>query len=598
MPRSAFAAIVLSLLIASFAPVQAQENLLVNPGFNTAGTYNPSAPYYRGDFSFANGWNGWQTNSPSTAIWQNTDSIAFPHTGEFVIEGDASQNIGRGDATFTAAAYQEVFNVAEGTTLRATARVYQDNNSGDSDARTRIGIGSNVQGNPLAGEITWSQWARDRRGWATISVEATVPAGSVTVFIYSTQSLPASSNQVYYDDAELVVTGAGEVNIGDGSGSGDESDNVVPPPPTSPPQVFAPFVSAQNADDSGRIEHTVRSGDTLAAIAVAYGVPVSEIRELNNLAGSNLSIGDVLLIQEAAPPTAIPEVTAAPIAENPSEPDNTDVSEDTSTSETTSPDTNTVSEKEAAQSASFATGASDNAADDTVSDDMADDMVSDDMADDTASEQTVEDPAPEPTVVAQVQAEPTNVPPTANTVFVTPTPPEPAPVESGADADPLSTEAEVCVTLFDDLNQNRIQDLDESLLGNGIVQLVSETSGTSLQYTTDGLNEPYCFQSLEPDNYTISATAPDGYGITTAPRLMLNAQPGQRLQLAVGAAIGVEPVIIPTTDSTTLTDNAGTLAPTTNDPSNLRNIAGLLVLGLAGVVLVGGIGVALFARRL
>jgi len=281
------------LFIVSIMPrpaVEAQDNLLTNGSFDGPGSYSPVN--FKSDFTFAQGWSGWFTTSPSTESWMNQSPIAYPHTADFKYDGNASQNIGRGDATFTAAAFQIVDGIAEGTTLEASAWVLQDNDEGKG-ARTRIGIGSNVGGNPLASEIEWSGWMRAIDSWQRISVQATVPAGSVTVFIYSTQNEPNPGNQNYYDQAELIVVGqSDEINVG------STATPAVPPTNTPPP--FAPFVNPQEADESGRIEHTVRSGDTLAAIAVAYGVPVSQIRSLNNLEGGFLQVGQVLLIQEAS----------------------------------------------------------------------------------------------------------------------------------------------------------------------------------------------------------------------------------------------------------------------------------------------------------
>lgn len=46
-----------------------------------------------------------------------------------------------------------------------------------------------------------------------------------------------------------------------------------------------------------KITHTVQGGDTLYGIAKKYGVPVSKIKELNNLSGDILEIGQELIIK-------------------------------------------------------------------------------------------------------------------------------------------------------------------------------------------------------------------------------------------------------------------------------------------------------------
>ena len=46
-----------------------------------------------------------------------------------------------------------------------------------------------------------------------------------------------------------------------------------------------------------KITHTVQRGDTLYGIAKKYGVPISKIKELNNLSDNNLEIGQELIIK-------------------------------------------------------------------------------------------------------------------------------------------------------------------------------------------------------------------------------------------------------------------------------------------------------------
>jgi len=533
----------------------AQQNLLSNPGFNQSGQYSATAPYFRGDFNFAPGWSGWQTNSPSTETWMNIDAIAFPHTGSLKREGDASQNIGRGDATFTAAAYQTIDGITEGTALQASVWVFQENDEA-SDARTRIGIGSNSGGNPNGGAVTWSPWLRALRSWQQISVEATVPAGNVTVFIQSTQSFPNEANQVYYDDAQLVIVGEGAVNVGDASNNPDEaaSDAVVPPPPTSVPQ-FAPFVQPQEAGEAGRIEHSVQPGDTLAAIAVAYGVPMDEIRQLNNLESDILQIGQVLLIQEqgAQPPTEIPAAAEAAAEDAEETSEVVLAGADDSTAESTGEPSPTRTPTERAQ-----------------------------LIATQEDEEATDEPTPGPTAIP-----------------VTPTDAPPAPVASGADADPLDIESGVCLIMFEDGNQNRLQDNDEDLLAGGIVTIRSTLSDDTRTYETDGISEPFCYEDLQPGTYTAEAAAPGGYGITTSNSLAVSVQPGQVFQLRFGAVQGVEAAVAPTADvNNAAIDGAPEIIDESPDDGfDISSIAGFLVLGLAGVVLLGGVGIALIVNR-
>jgi murein DD-endopeptidase MepM/ murein hydrolase activator NlpD len=70
--------------------------------------------------------------------------------------------------------------------------------------------------------------------------------------------------------------------------------------------------------------HTVRKGDTLYALSKRYGVTVAQIQKLNNMSGTNLSIGQRLKIKEIPkakpkPPPPPPAAEPAP-AEQPATP--------------------------------------------------------------------------------------------------------------------------------------------------------------------------------------------------------------------------------------------------------------------------------------
>jgi hypothetical protein len=160
---------------------------------------------------------------------------------------------------------------------------------------------------------------------------------------------------------------------------------------------------------------------------------------------------------------------------------------------------------------------------------------------------------------------------------------------------PLSQVSAVCVTFFDDTNQNRLQDSGESLLADGSIALMS--GGTSVgEYNSDGTSDPHCFDNLNPGSYVAVATAPSGFGLTTPNQYRVEVNTGTSVNVVFGAAQGV---VVPNTPPP---DGGGAIAQTTTTPKDdsnsplLRNL-GLIVFGLAGVVFVAGIGVALLMRR-
>jgi len=58
--------------------------------------------------------------------------------------------------------------------------------------------------------------------------------------------------------------------------------------------------------------HTVKKGDTLYALSKRYGVSISNIQKLNNMSGTNLSIGQRLKIKEIPKPKPKPKTPATP----------------------------------------------------------------------------------------------------------------------------------------------------------------------------------------------------------------------------------------------------------------------------------------------
>lgn len=300
--RSVFITMILCLL--SFLPVQAQQNLLQNPGFES----DYSGRMGRGDFNFPVGWHGWYTDSPHTEYWMNVPPTGYPHNGPFRRSGTNAQSIAKGGGSFTAAAIQRVPNIPAGAVVHGSAWVYIENNEG-TNAQVRIGIGSNVV-TDVYGDITWSQWEKRLNGQHQISVEHIATGGEVSIFIFATQTWANDPNAVYIDDASLTIVGEAEV-----PGEDNEENVVVEPPRPS----GVAFVVPQDSGEGGAITHIVGSGDTLASIAVAYGVKIDDIIALNGLDKSSfLQLDQALIIATPDPTRTEPteadsEVVVAPV---------------------------------------------------------------------------------------------------------------------------------------------------------------------------------------------------------------------------------------------------------------------------------------------
>ena len=84
---------------------------------------------------------------------------------------------------------------------------------------------------------------------------------------------------------------------------------------------LTPFPTPTPGPD-GRILYKIQPGDTLLRISLIAGVPLEELRGLNNLTGDNIVVGDELLLGLGGPsvvtPTPGPSPTPTPVLPTPS----------------------------------------------------------------------------------------------------------------------------------------------------------------------------------------------------------------------------------------------------------------------------------------
>lgn len=538
--------IIIVLIVLSVPTVMAQANLLVNGGFEQESGWAQASAADDAVFNVPPGWAGVVYTQPRSETWMNLTPNGYPHFGMFKIEGGRSAHISRGFATFTASMFQTV-TVPENANVQAAARGFMErkNDQGQNvgGGRFRVGIDPTGGSNPLSGNVIWGGWVNTVDGWAEATAAATAIGTRVTMFLFATQDQPAVNNGIYWDDARLTVGGAGAVITPvSGTTTGPTATPVIPTP------AFASFVVPQSAQSDGSIVHTVQAGDTLDAIAVAYGTTRDEILQINNLASARfLQIGQKLIIRPARPSSAGSE-------------DSSETPESTTSATRSAAVSTTQPTQQQAQPTAEAT------------------------AEATAEPTTESTPTMEP---SPTLAAPTN----------TATEPPPAPVTAVAQARVGVTG--VCVWMFNDANQNRIQEAGETLLPGGNI-VVNQGDQLVKTYETDGASEPFCFDDIAPGNYVVSASAPDGFGLTTSAQLSLRVQSGATTDAKFGAAEGVTVAAAPPVDLNNqppTTDSVQDQTVQTDNTNTLLQISGLIVFGLAALVLVGGIGVALIIRN-
>ena len=150
----------------------------------------------------------------------------------------------------------------------------------------------------VSADIGWLQsvWSDDVHMWPMTQAKYThVGAGSYT----------GGNGTTYY-----VLHAA---YVGEG---GSAPSNNYPaatssgPAVTSEPLVEPVFTVTPQAD--GSIVHVVKYGQTLSTIATWYGVTIDQIKQLNNLVGENIYVGQSLIIKLAPTPTITPTRTNTP----------------------------------------------------------------------------------------------------------------------------------------------------------------------------------------------------------------------------------------------------------------------------------------------
>ncbi|MCC7206207.1 MAG: LysM peptidoglycan-binding domain-containing protein [Anaerolineae bacterium] len=530
---------IVAVLAAAHGAIQAQQpqELLRNGTFDT---------YYGtgGENVVPDGW-ALTANVPVRSAKQNWVFNEFPpftHSWQVASSG----------YVFDMTAYQFVPGVRSGTRLRfsvyanlftcdndkscITAETGRRVSQQESGARVRIGVDPQGGSNPGAPSVVWSQFISpfDRFEQLIIDFQSQNDNG-VTVFMNATQSVGMLLNHVYFSQASLQLTGASA----GGSGA------------TEVPR-FAPYVTPQGQQPDGSVVHVVRTGDTLASIAVAYGVPLAQIRELNNIPAEEyvIQIGQRLLIKRAMPNITYVIVTNTPTM-------------DPNATWTATPSPTRSPTATATRRAGGGSGLA----------------------------------TPRVIVITVNPSAPTATPTPGSGAMRSPRLPGAPGGERVAKVRPRPVQSQlsgaICALAYDDANKNRYHDADEPLLSGMILSLSQREQAAVTQITA--ADRALCFANLAPGMYEMVAEPPSNRGLTTPSRIRIELSPGAQLGLTFGAAEGFEPEPVRSAASTDANEAQASGAPTWLTDA-LAN-SGLIVLGLAGVVLFGGLAFVLFVRR-
>jgi hypothetical protein len=203
---------------------------------------------------------------------------------------------------------------------------------------------------------------------------------------------------------------------------------------------------------------------------------------------------------------------------------------------------------------------------------------------DDASLTIVAQPVP-PTNTPRPYVAPTRPPATpTNTPTITPTPTNtatPTPVNTATPTvtptptfTPTPMTGSLCVLSYEDRNGDRIRNPGEPLLPYAVFTL-SDANHVVGTYSTNGLNEPFCFVGLEPDVYFVSEMNPPGYESTTHDSWGVSLQNGATINIEFGDRTEMEPTPTPTA-----------LPSPTPTKVALLSVVGNAVYSYAGIILI------------
>jgi LysM repeat protein len=173
-----------------------------------------------------------------------------------------------------------------------------------ADMHLRVGIDPFGGTNPFSSNIVWSPERPAFDQWVQFVVEAQAKGDAVTVFTHSRPEWEwaRNNNDIYLDDASLVVIGQGAFATG--------TAPAATQPAGSPAPTRTPAASPSPRPD-GTVVHVVQAGDTLYGIALQYDVTVDDLLKLNNLERTSiLNLGQEIVVKVGKGTVIAPRPTA------------------------------------------------------------------------------------------------------------------------------------------------------------------------------------------------------------------------------------------------------------------------------------------------
>ncbi|MBI4770704.1 MAG: LysM peptidoglycan-binding domain-containing protein [Chloroflexi bacterium] len=311
-------------------------NLLTNPGFESpyAKQCCYTEPGWEGlainEVQVAHGWRGWwyppgldaahpdycNQDAPELCqAWRRPEWSPVAPVFQRIREGQNAQKYFTVFGVHEAGMYQPVAGITPGARLRFSIYMHAWSANGDDPVSSgqdymgmKVGIDPTGGENPWSASIVWSPVSDAYDVYQLYTVEAVAQASAVTVFTHSQPMWGLNHNDVYLDDASLIVVGSAPFVPTSPPAAGN--DGGATSPPVGGNEGGAAF--ALGTIPPGAKTYTVKDGDTLLGISLRAGVSVDELRRLNNISGNRILAGQILILDPGPPAATLPAANASP----------------------------------------------------------------------------------------------------------------------------------------------------------------------------------------------------------------------------------------------------------------------------------------------
>ncbi len=185
--------------------------MLANPSFE--GDYKPFGAF--AELNHAPQWFPWWKDGENNLRpeFKPAEAATAPNR---VHSGSKAQQYFKSFGMFKSGLYQSVLNVTPGSRLQFSAygqawsceefNMCPDGRSvNPADMFMRVGIDPTGDTNWESGSVVWSDYFNPLDQWQIACVEAVADSEIITVFLWASPNGPRQNQDVYWDDATLVV---------------------------------------------------------------------------------------------------------------------------------------------------------------------------------------------------------------------------------------------------------------------------------------------------------------------------------------------------------------------------------------------------------